>query len=180
MPQAYVKKLAEKHGISLDAAEEKWAKAKKLAEKQGHGGDYAYVTSIFKKTMHEASLMRVLAGDDFVGPGGVFTEDEVSVLGKRSEDTFFTKGEVKANLRRVTAIAVDSVNLDIPTLIRVLELAREEIPDDAQLHIFVEHLTEVAALNKQLVGMEAYEEAYTSYIEECNRIGLPTKREAPL
>ena len=169
MPQAYVKKLAEKHGLSLDAAEEKWVKAKKLAERQGHGEDYAYVTSIFKKQMHEASLMNVLSSDDFVGPGGVFTEDQVSVLGEKLEARL---------LNKEVAIAVDSVTLDIPTLIRVLELAREEIPDDAQLHIFVEHLTEIAALNKRLVDMEAYEEAYTSYLEECNRIGLPTKREA--
>ncbi len=54
MPQAYVKELAKKHNISISAAEDHWNMAKKAAEKEGHGEDYAYVTGIFKKMMGES------------------------------------------------------------------------------------------------------------------------------
>jgi hypothetical protein len=35
MPQPYVKKLADKHGVPVDKAEDKWDKAKKDAQTQG-------------------------------------------------------------------------------------------------------------------------------------------------
>ena len=54
MPQAYVKKLANKHNISVATAEKKWEQAKKSAKKQGHAEDYDYITGIFKKMMHES------------------------------------------------------------------------------------------------------------------------------
>ena len=55
MPQGYVKKIAKEKGIPLEKAEEYWEKAKKAAEKQGHGEHYGYVTNIFKRMIH-ASL----------------------------------------------------------------------------------------------------------------------------
>lgn len=54
MPQAYVKKLAKKHGTSTNRAEGKWAKAKASAASSGHADNYAYITSIFKNMMHES------------------------------------------------------------------------------------------------------------------------------
>lgn len=68
MPQPYVRKLADKHGISVEKAEEKWNAAKKDAADQGHSEDYGYITNIFKLRMHEKSslhsfLQRVLAFD---------------------------------------------------------------------------------------------------------------------
>lgn len=54
MPTEYVKKLAEEHDMSIEAAEKKWDEAKKLAKEEGTSKDYyAYVTSIFKSMMHE-------------------------------------------------------------------------------------------------------------------------------
>lgn len=63
MPVPYVKKLAKKHGTSVKESEEKWDDAKKAAEKQGQGENYAYRTSIYQKMMHEKStpLPRILA-----------------------------------------------------------------------------------------------------------------------
>lgn len=54
MPQAYVRKLAKKHGTSTRRAESKWAKAKASAVESGHADNYAYITSIFKNMMHES------------------------------------------------------------------------------------------------------------------------------
>lgn len=53
MPTGYVKKVANKKHATVKSTEEKWAKAKRLAAEQGHGGNYAYVTGIFKKMVGE-------------------------------------------------------------------------------------------------------------------------------
>jgi hypothetical protein len=54
MPTAYVKKLAEEHGMSLEHAEAKWKEAEKRAREEGKADDYyAYVTAIFKSMMGE-------------------------------------------------------------------------------------------------------------------------------
>lgn len=60
MPQAYVKKLARKHGTSTRRAEGKWAKAKASAAESGHADNYAYVTRIFKNMMHETPYIPTL------------------------------------------------------------------------------------------------------------------------
>ncbi|MDE1830700.1 MAG: hypothetical protein KGI25_10305 [Thaumarchaeota archaeon] len=60
MPQAYVRKLAKKHGTSTRKAEGKWAKAKASAAASGHADNYAYVTSIFKNMMHETPYIPTL------------------------------------------------------------------------------------------------------------------------
>lgn len=57
MPSAYVKKLAEKHGMSIDKAEQKWEDAKKAAAKQGQADNHAYITSIFQNMMGETSMV---------------------------------------------------------------------------------------------------------------------------
>ena len=57
MPQAYVSKLAKEHGVSTSKAEGHWAKAKAAAEKEGKGENYGYITSIFKKMMHESAYI---------------------------------------------------------------------------------------------------------------------------
>lgn len=56
MPAPYVKKLAKQKGMSVSDAEKKWNSAKGQAKKEGHGEDYAYITSIFKRMMHAAAL----------------------------------------------------------------------------------------------------------------------------
>lgn len=90
MPSAYVKKMADKHGISVKEAEDKWDEAKQAAEKQGQGDNYAYTTQIFKNMMGEKSTA---AADD-----------------------------------------VDTVTMDVPLLTRVMELCREDIKADEDLH----------------------------------------------
>lgn len=51
---------------------------------------------------------------------------------------------------------IDFIKIDVPTFLRVLELAREEIKDDAQLH----YIAEIAAKlsKKGVISMNDYKE----------------------
>lgn len=64
MPTAYVKKVAKKHKISTAASESNWKKAKSVAKKQGHDGEFAYITSIYKKMVGEDA--KLLGLKDFL------------------------------------------------------------------------------------------------------------------
>lgn len=50
---------------------------------------------------------------------------------------------------------IDKICLDVPLLIRLLELAREDIKTDAQLHELVERITS-ASKTVPILGMEQY------------------------
>lgn len=54
-----------------------------------------------------------------------------------------------------TADSVDTVTLDVPLLTRILELAREEVKSDAELHELVTNL--VALKNNGTLTMQDYE-----------------------
>lgn len=43
--------------------------------------------------------------------------------------------------------AKDTVTVDVPLLIRLLEHAREDVKDDAQLHVFVEGILDQSKQN---------------------------------
>jgi hypothetical protein len=58
--------------------------------------------------------------------------------------------------------ARDTVTFDIPLLIRTLELAREDIKSDAELHRVVENLIELK--NKKVLTMDDYD--YIAYIKK--------------
>ncbi len=60
MPTPYVEKLAKKHNMSIGDAETKWSEAKKLAEKEDQGNNYAYITQIFKNLMGEKTASSVI------------------------------------------------------------------------------------------------------------------------
>jgi hypothetical protein len=66
MPTPYVKKLADKHSMSVNAAEKKWQKAKDAVSKDKYPGDsyYAVTTHVFKKMMHESP--KILSFKDFI------------------------------------------------------------------------------------------------------------------
>lgn len=51
---------------------------------------------------------------------------------------------------------IDVIKIDVPTFIRFLELAREEIKDDAPLHIIAEKIVELS--KSRVVSMEDYDE----------------------
>lgn len=85
MPQAYVSRLAKKHGTSTRRAEGKWAKAKASAAASGHADNYSYITSVFQNMMHEASpeiptLKDLTRGMSF--KYYLVAEDDASVQGK--------------------------------------------------------------------------------------------------
>lgn len=76
MPSDYVKKLADKKGISVEKAEGYWDKAKTRAKEEGHDGEYDYITGIFKRMMGESltfsemqSLGESLMTTDFLSSG---------------------------------------------------------------------------------------------------------------
>lgn len=48
MPTSYIRELADEGKGSVESLEKKWGEAKEKAVAEGHGGDYAYVTTIFK------------------------------------------------------------------------------------------------------------------------------------
>ena len=58
MPTSYIKKLSSEGHGSIQALEKKWDEAKSQAKKSGQGDNFAYVTTIFKKMVHKASLER--------------------------------------------------------------------------------------------------------------------------
>jgi hypothetical protein len=51
---------------------------------------------------------------------------------------------------------MDIIKLDVPLFIRLLELAREEIKDDADIHDVAEIVTKLS--QQGVVGMEQYNE----------------------
>ena len=57
MPIPVVAKMAKEVGISVEKAEDVWDKAKKAAEDQDRGDDWAYVTGIFKKMIGSEKKM---------------------------------------------------------------------------------------------------------------------------
>lgn len=88
-----------------------------------------------------------------------------------------TVEDLRARGKEEVQAKVTSVTLAIPTLIRVLELAREGIPDDAQLHVFVEQLMAQMYMRGTPLDMEAYERAYQGYQNECKELNLPSSIE---
>lgn len=51
---------------------------------------------------------------------------------------------------------IDTVQLDVPLFIRLLELAREEVDNDADLHLVAEIVTKLST--KGVVNMDSYPE----------------------
>jgi hypothetical protein len=54
-----------------------------------------------------------------------------------------------------SADAVDTVTLDIPLLTRILELAREDVKSDADLHFVITNI--LAIKNKGVLTMQDYD-----------------------
>jgi hypothetical protein len=51
---------------------------------------------------------------------------------------------------------MDCVTLDLPLLMRLLELCREDIKDDVELHFLVEAIAEEQSLSAYALTMEDY------------------------
>lgn len=56
MPTTYIKKMAKKHNISVEKSDEIWAKANKVVKDEGKEGNYALVTTIYKKMLGECKF----------------------------------------------------------------------------------------------------------------------------
>jgi hypothetical protein len=119
MPSGYVKKLADKKGVSIDKAEERWDNAKKAAEQQGQGDNYAYVTQVFKSMMGEKGML------------------------ERIEARLIAQAE-----------SIDTVTMDVPFLMRLMEKCREDIKTDIELHELLERV--IAVSKKGTLTMDDY------------------------
>lgn len=54
MPTGFVKKMAKKHKMSVDKSEKLWDRAKEIADKQGKGDNFAFITGIYKNMLSES------------------------------------------------------------------------------------------------------------------------------
>lgn len=76
-----------------------------------------------------------------------------------SHSTFIHSGIVNPAKPNITVKesenAVDTVTLDIPLLTRILELAREDVKSDADLHILLTSIIELK--NKGVLTMQDYD-----------------------
>ena len=50
---------------------------------------------------------------------------------------------------------IDIIKIDVPTFLRLLELAREDVKDDANLHFIAQSVTEIS--KEKTVTMDDYE-----------------------
>lgn len=62
----------------------------------------------------------------------------------------------KPNIAKESADSVDTVTMDVPLLTRLLELAREDITDDAELHRVLERI--IAIKDVSVLTMDNYDE----------------------
>ena len=72
------------------------------------------------------------------------------------EDHLFKMLENQANRLQSTNDPADHVSLDIPLLIRLFELVREDVKTDVDLHFIVEKI--IALKDKGVLSMEDYTE----------------------
>jgi hypothetical protein len=76
-----------------------------------------------------------------------------------SHSTFIHSGIVNPAKPNITvnesADAVDTVTLDVPLLTRILELAREEVKSDEDLHLVITNI--LAIKNKGVLTMQDYD-----------------------
>ena len=72
------------------------------------------------------------------------------------EDHLFKMLENQANRLQSTNDPADHVSMDIPLLIRLFELVREDVKTDVDLHFIVEKI--IALKDKGVLSMEDYTE----------------------
>lgn len=51
---------------------------------------------------------------------------------------------------------IDEIHIDVPTFLRLLELAREDVEDDAELHFITQRVNEIS--QERTVTMADYED----------------------
>lgn len=66
----------------------------------------------------------------------------------------------------------DSVNVDVPLMIRLMEYAREDAKDDAVLHSIAERLVELSK-KVDVIGMDHYDAIITGNVDESLRTDNP-------
>lgn len=65
---------------------------------------------------------------------------------------------------------MDNINIDISTFLRLLELAKEEVQDDKELHFIADIVSQIS--NKRQVTMDDYDEIYNFSIQKSKENNL--------
>jgi hypothetical protein len=63
---------------------------------------------------------------------------------------------------------IDIIKIDVPTFLRLLELSREEVKDDANLHFIAQKVTEIS--KEKTVTMDDYQDILKSMKPEDDAI----------
>jgi hypothetical protein len=63
---------------------------------------------------------------------------------------------------------IDTIKIDVPTFLRLLELAREDVKDDANLHFIAQTVTEIS--KEKTVTMDDYEKIVSTMKPEDENI----------
>lgn len=70
---------------------------------------------------------------------------------------------------------MNKITIDIPTFLRLLELAREEVEEDAELHFIADIVSKLS--DEKTVTMQDYEKIYNYSIEKSKEQELERIRE---
>lgn len=70
---------------------------------------------------------------------------------------------------------MNKIVIDIPTFLRLLELAREEVEEDAELHFIADIVAKIS--DEKTVTMQDYENIYNYSIEQNKEEKLKRIRE---
>jgi hypothetical protein len=65
---------------------------------------------------------------------------------------------------------IDKIVIDVPTFLRLLELAREEVKEDAELHYIAEIATKISKMHP--ITMKDYKEIYDGSINKSKENDL--------
>jgi hypothetical protein len=189
MPNSYINKLVKQGKGSKAKLEKKWEDAKAAAAAQGHKEDWAYIMSIFQKMAHVAGSGLVLSHSNMCPPppdhylarlikDGKGDKKFLLQKWREAEDVVHKAGHadtwshimsvfqtlVKADVAMVSLSAkdpLDTITVDVPLFIRLLELARETLKGDVELHDVVEAVLKLSK-EKDVLTMDDYSKIWTT------------------
>lgn len=189
MPNSYINKLVKQGKGSKAKLEKKWEDAKAAAAAQGHKEDWAYIMSIFQKMAHVAGSGLVLSHSNMCPPPPDHYLARLIKDGKGDKKFLLQKWReaeyvvhkaghadtwshimsvfqtlVKADVAMVSLSAkdpLDTITVDVPLFIRLLELARETLKGDVELHDVVEAVLKLSK-EKDVLTMDDYSKIWTT------------------
>lgn len=81
---------------------------------------------------------------------------------------------LNAKLKEMSMDKVDNITLDVPLFIRLMEVAREELKSDADLHNLVTRVI-AQSKNSKILTMDDYEAVMVQQHPETSSLGVFTR-----